>query len=100
MGKSSDACLTTTQTKHKQVNEYEQQLQQIITDLNQVKNKGQYTEDDLSPIQEKLHNIDEKWNEGAIKEDDGSVSPGQAALSDLLSEAHDLVSDLLEGLPE
>ncbi|KAJ3054975.1 hypothetical protein HK097_000200 [Rhizophlyctis rosea] len=82
------------------VDEVNQQLQQIITDLNQVKSKSNYNENDVLPLQKKLHAIDKKWNEGAIKEDDGSVSPGQAGLSDLINEAHELVEGLLDGLPE
>jgi hypothetical protein len=41
-----------------------------------------------------------QWNDGAVKEDDGTIAPGQAELSDLINDAHDLIADLLESLPE
>ena len=38
--------------------------------------------------------------DGAVKEDDGSIAQGQAELSDFLNDAHDLIADLLDALPE
>ncbi|KAH6565591.1 hypothetical protein BASA60_009868 [Batrachochytrium salamandrivorans] len=56
--------------------------------------------DVVSSLQKQLHAIDEKWNDGAIREDDGSIAPGQAEISDLLNEAHEMISDLLDQLPD
>lgn len=35
-----------------------------------------------------------------MKEADGTIAPGQAELSDLISDAHELIADLLETLPD
>ena len=41
-----------------------------------------------------------KWNDGAVKEADGSIAAGQAELSEFLEEAHELIAELLESLPD
>jgi hypothetical protein len=41
-----------------------------------------------------------QWNDGAVKEADGSIAAGQAELSEILEEAHELIAELLESLPD
>lgn len=82
------------------------QLEQVIAKLKDLKEKGGYTSDEITGFQDKIRAIDEmvsgfdQWNDGAIKEDDGSIAPGQADLSDDLNDAHELIADLLDTLPD
>jgi hypothetical protein len=80
-----------------QVVELENTVKSLIGQLNGYKEK-KYTEKDISNIQDKLHEIDELWSDGAVKEADGSIAPGQAELGELLNDAHELVADLLGDL--
>ncbi|KAJ3415931.1 Cleavage stimulation factor subunit 2 [Chytridiales sp. JEL 0842] len=50
----------------------------------------------IQEFKEKIHAIDEEYSEAAIHERDGSIAPGQAVISELLEEAHELSSELLE----
>jgi hypothetical protein len=79
------------------VGELENNVKTLIGQLNLYKQK-KYTETDISVIQDKLHEIDEQWSDGAVKEVDGSIAPGQAELGELLNDAHELVADLLGDL--
>ena len=54
--------------------------------------------EEVSKIQDELHEIDEKIRDGAVLESDGSTAPGQGDLSDDLNDAHDLIAKLLENL--
>ncbi|KAJ3300543.1 hypothetical protein HK104_010485 [Borealophlyctis nickersoniae] len=81
------------------VQEAEAELENIIKSLGALKGT-KYTAEQVEKLQEKLHAIDEKWKDGAIKEEDGSIAGGQAALSDLINEAHDVASDLLSELED
>ncbi|KAH6562570.1 hypothetical protein BASA50_001790 [Batrachochytrium salamandrivorans] len=80
--------------------EIESQVEEICKKLKSLQEKGGFTEKEVSSLQKQLHAIDEKWNDGAIREDDGSIAPGQAEISDLLNEAHEMISDLLDQLPD
>ena len=96
------------------VKDLETQIEKIISTLKEYQSKGGYTASDIQSLQEKLADIDEKvscffhfkihfikqWQDNAIKEDDGTIAAGQAELSDLLNDAHDLIADLLDALPD
>jgi hypothetical protein len=60
--------------------EFENQLNDILKKLTEFKNGVVFTAKDIEVQQDKIRAIDEKWNDGAIKEDDGSIAPGQAEL--------------------
>ncbi|KAJ3126855.1 hypothetical protein HK098_007059 [Nowakowskiella sp. JEL0407] len=82
------------------VTDFEAQLEKIISNLKDLQSKGNYKSDDITKIQESIHAIDESWNNAAVKEADGSIAAGQAVLSDMLNDAHELASDLLAALPD
>jgi hypothetical protein len=60
-----------------------------------VKQLNEPGEKDIAEIKEKLQAIDAEWKEAAVREPDGSIAPGQAKFSELLHEAHQLVSNLM-----
>lgn len=51
-------------------------------------------------LQRQLHDIDERFEDGRFEDADHNVPAGQAVLSDLLSEAHELVETCYEKFPE
>ncbi|KAI8923161.1 hypothetical protein BC831DRAFT_472451 [Entophlyctis helioformis] len=75
-------------------------VESICVRLKNFTDNGGFTDKDIEKLQEELHAIDEQWVDGAIKEADGSIAAGQAELSDLINEAHEMISDLLDQLPE
>eukprot|EP00842_Homolaphlyctis_polyrhiza_P000457 jgi/Hompol1/1411/HPOL_002347-RA len=82
------------------VKETEDRVEAICKQLKTYQEKGGFTAKDIEVLQEQLHAIDEKWVDGAIREADGSIPPGQAELSDLINEAHEMIADLLDQLPD
>ncbi|KAJ3275026.1 hypothetical protein HDV01_001532 [Terramyces sp. JEL0728] len=82
------------------VRDLENKVEAICIKLKGYLDGGKFTEKEITALQDELHAIDEKWKDGAIKEDDGSIAPGQAEFGDLLNEAHEMVSNCLEQLPE
>ncbi|KAI8898886.1 hypothetical protein BC833DRAFT_587910 [Globomyces pollinis-pini] len=62
------------------VQELEKQLEHIMKELQALKTSGKFTSSDIEKFQNEIHSIDEKWQDGAIKEEDGSIQPGQADL--------------------
>lgn len=79
------------------VHDLSDKVKAILTKLNSMKSQNP-TLEQVSKIQEELHEIDEKIRDGAVLEADGSIAPGQGDLSDDLNEAHEIISDLLENL--
>ena len=51
-------------------------------------------------LQRQLHDIDERFEDGKFEDADHNVPAGQAVLSDLLSEAHELVETCYEKFPD
>lgn len=93
------------------VKDLETQIEAIMKKLSDYKEKGGFTSEQITEIQEQLHAIDEKvwikviklthqWNDGAVHEDDGTIAAGQAEFSDYINDAHEMIADLLETLPE
>ncbi|KAJ3394378.1 hypothetical protein HDU92_006957 [Lobulomyces angularis] len=75
---------------------YQKELEDILKELNVLKSKKTVKTEEVSKIQKRIHKIDEKWKDGAIHSDKNEIEEGQAVLSDLLNDCHELVSDLLE----
>ncbi|KAI8847725.1 hypothetical protein BC829DRAFT_444379 [Chytridium lagenaria] len=71
-------------------------LASIMSDLRRMSQSRRVDPRDIMQIKEQLHNIDEEYQDACIHENDGSIAPGQAIISELLAEAHELSSDLLE----
>ncbi|KAJ3321491.1 hypothetical protein HDV06_004160 [Boothiomyces sp. JEL0866] len=82
------------------VRELEDKVEAICVRLKGFLDGGKFNENDITTLQDQLHAIDELWKDGAIKEDDGSIAPGQAEFGDLLNEAHEMIANCLEQLPE
>lgn len=82
------------------VKELEAKIEDMLTKLKKFQETKKYTAKDIEQIQEQLHVIDEEYNDGAIKEADGTISAGQAEFSDYLNDAHDIIADLLAELPD
>jgi hypothetical protein len=80
------------------VRELETKIKMLLAKLNEFKGGKKYTEKDIELLQDQLRVIDEQYNDGAIKEQDGSIAAGQAEFSDYLNDAHELIADLLEAL--
>ena len=51
-------------------------------------------------LQRQLHEIDERFEDGKFEDDKHEVPAGQAVLSDMLSEAHELVEACYDKFPE
>lgn len=51
-------------------------------------------------LQRQLHDIDERFEDGRFEDAEHNVPAGQAVLSELLSEAHELVETCYEKFPE
>ena len=51
-------------------------------------------------LQRQLHDIDERFEDGRFEDSQHNVPAGQAVLSDLLAEAHELVESCYEKFPE
>lgn len=47
--------------------ELETKIEALIAKLKGFKDSGKYTEKDIEAIQNELHEIDEQYNDGAIK---------------------------------
>jgi septation ring formation regulator EzrA len=73
----------------------EDSLNKIIARLKQLKEKSKVVEEDLSPLQEKLHEIDNIYIDGRFVIE-GDIPAGQATISELLNTAHELVQLLLD----
>lgn len=72
-------------------------LEQVQKELQDLSKKPKFTEEQVSALQEKLRDIDESWKDGAIHDGDSKeIEKGQALISDLLNDCHELASDLLE----
>ncbi|KAJ3218496.1 hypothetical protein HDU67_005298 [Dinochytrium kinnereticum] len=71
-------------------------LADIVSELRRRANSRHNDPRDIMDIKEQLHEIDEEYQSACVYENDGSIAPGQAVISELLSEAHELSSDLLE----
>ena len=82
------------------VKELEAKIEEMLTKLKKYQETKKYTAKDIEQIQEQLHVIDEEYNDGAIKEADGTISAGQAEFSDYLNDAHEMIADLLAELPD
>ena len=82
------------------VKELEQKIEKMISQLKKYQETKKYTSQDIEKIQKELHEIDQQYNDGAIKEADGTISAGQAEFSDYLNECHDMIADLLADLPD
>ena len=53
----------------------------------------------LSPVHEQLRSIDEMYVDEKF-EDNGAIPSGQAVCADLLSEAHELVENIQDLIPD
>lgn len=73
-------------------------LMQIIEGLEDLKFKGNYTSKDIGHLQNKLHAIDQNYNQASFKKQ-GNLPGGQAVVSELLEEAHELAYELVCKLP-
>ena len=82
------------------VKELETKIEDLISRLKKYQETKKYSAKDIETIQEELHKIDEEYNDGAIKEADGTISPGQAEFSDYLNDCHEMIADLLAELPD
>ena len=51
-------------------------------------------------LQRQLHEIDERFEDGKFEDEQHNVPAGQAVLSDMLSEAHELVETCYEKFPD
>ncbi|KAJ3105377.1 hypothetical protein HDU97_008131 [Phlyctochytrium planicorne] len=71
-------------------------LRDIVDDLRRMADRGHPDQRDIMELKEMIHNIDEEYQDACIHERDGSIEPGQAIIAELLEEAHELSSDLLE----
>jgi hypothetical protein len=65
----------------------EKQLEAVIAKLNLYKAGQDFTGNDIQVLQDQVHSIDQQvlnlfteWNDGAVKETDGTIAPGQAVL--------------------
>jgi hypothetical protein len=70
-------------------------LKSILEKLQKCEKNPNVTVKDLRGIQDQLHGIDEQYKEARIVVDD-EVPKGQAVIADLLSEAHDRVTKLMD----
>jgi len=76
-------------------------LERVIQHLQYLhESPGPLSYKEVGNIQNELHRIDEKYSQGAFRRADGSVLEGQAVLSELLEEAHELVHAIVCSLPE
>ena len=78
------------------VKELQGKVSSILSRLEQVKKNVKSEE--ISRIQDELHEIDEKFSNGVILESDGTIAPGQGELTSDISDAHEIIADLLESI--
>lgn len=71
----------------------------IVSSLDTLKLQQEITPKDVGAIQNKLHSVDIKYREAAIKKQ-GIIPGGQAVISELLNEAFEAVHELVCRLPE
>jgi len=72
-------------------------LESILKDLTTLSKKAAVAEKEVSTLQKKLRDVDEAWKDGAIHDGTSTeIEQGQAIISDLLNDCHELASDLLE----
>ncbi|DBA89968.1 hypothetical protein WJX79_010114 [Trebouxia sp. C0005] len=74
-------------------------LEGILGELKQLQATGTPTQAQLSPVHEQLRSIDEMYVDEKF-EINGTVPSGQAVCADLLSEAHELVENIQELIPD
>jgi cob(I)alamin adenosyltransferase len=78
-------------------------LENVIRQLKELKqNPSKVTTDQLTPIQETLRSVDEQYSEerAGFVLPDGRVPEGQANLSELLNEAHQLLEEVQNSMPD
>jgi len=73
-------------------------LMQIIEGLEDLKLKGTFTHQEVGHLQNKLHGIDQLYEQAAFKKR-GGLPAGQAVVTELLEEAHELAHELVCKLP-
>ncbi|KAK9806138.1 hypothetical protein WJX72_002969 [[Myrmecia] bisecta] len=77
-----------------------QKLTGITNDLDTLKKRGNYSSSDLEPIQDRLREVDEIYVDGKFVVGGNEVPAGQAVLAEMLNDAHGLLDDLQDALPE
>ncbi|KAJ3265758.1 hypothetical protein HDU77_004026 [Chytriomyces hyalinus] len=78
------------------VEKVEDALRDILKDLKECR----LSQRDIVEIKDQLCRIDELMHDAAIPERDGSILPGQAMLAEMLNEAHELSSELMENMED
>ncbi|KAK9837733.1 hypothetical protein WJX74_003929 [Apatococcus lobatus] len=76
------------------------ELSSIVTALKTLSGQSSCDEDLVLKLQRQLHDIDERFEDGKFEDAEHNVPAGQAVLSDLLSEAHELVEACYEKFPD
>ncbi|RUS18778.1 hypothetical protein BC937DRAFT_88342 [Endogone sp. FLAS-F59071] len=92
----------------KELEPIHQQIQAVSEGVKELKQFGNYTEDDLRHWQNKLHQIDEQYKEGYIaspqmeRQNQGITSqslyeiPGEADVTEELNSVHEMIKSMLE----
>jgi len=73
-------------------------LMQLIEGFEDLKLKGTFTNQEVGHLQNKLHSIDQLYQQAAFKKR-GVVPAGQAVVTELLEEAHEIAYELVCKLP-
>jgi len=69
-------------------------LESIKMRLESLNQKETISEKDLISLRERLQHCDEEWKEGKIEVEGGRVPGGQAVVSKLLYETHNLMTQV------
>jgi len=69
-------------------------IESIKMRLESLNRKENVAEKDLISLRDRLQRCDEEWKEGKIEVEGGRVPGGQAVVSKLLYEAHNLMSEV------
>ncbi len=69
-------------------------IESIKLRLESLNQKENVAEKDLVSLRDRLQRCDEEWKEGKIEVEGGRVPEGQAVVSKLLYEAHNLMSQV------